>query len=194
MHFLYLSCNFKFFNNMNLPSFTKKAVFLFILTILTAHTYVFAQHTTESEKTSILDKIRFGGSLGAGFGNNNFSAFLAPKAIYDFNQTTSAGAGIAASYSKTRNFSAHSFSGSIIGLLRPFQSIQLSAELEENLVSRSWKFNGENYKDSYWYPALFLGAGYTTGAVTAGLRYDLLYEKQKSIYGSALLPFISIYF
>lgn len=179
---------------MNLPSVNKK-FFLFLFAIsLSTHSYVSAQNTVGTRESGFFDKVRFGGNLGISFSENAFSAFLAPKAVYDFNQLTSAGVGIAGSYTNASNFSAHSVSGSIIGLFRPIQNIQLSTEFEENYVSRNWKLEGANRKDSYWYPALFLGAGYTEGPVTAGLRYDVLYDEQKSIYGSALMPFISVYF
>ncbi|HER39728.1 MAG TPA: alpha-ketoglutarate decarboxylase [Salinimicrobium catena] len=148
----------------------------------------------EQQESRFFDNVRFGGSLGLSFSEDVFSGFLAPKAIYDFNQMTSAGLGLAGSYTNADNYTAHSFSGSIIGLFRPITNIQLSSEFEENYVSRSWELEGANKKDSYWYPALFLDAGYTTGPVTVGIRYDVLYDDQKSIYGSALMPFISVYF
>ena len=179
---------------MILQLFKKNTVFLFIILGLSAHSYVFAQSPNNLREPSFFDNVRFGGSLGASFSENAFSAYLAPKAVYDFNRLTSTGIGIAGSYTNADNFSAHSFSSSLIGLLRPVRNIQLSAELEENYVSRSWELEGANRKDSYWYPALFLGAGYTAGQVTAGIRYDVLYDDQKSIYGSALMPFISFYF
>lgn len=179
---------------MNLPVFNKKAFFLLFFMSLSTHYYVLAQNPIGTEESDFFDKVRFGGSLGARFSDDAFSAFLAPKAIYDFNQFTSAGIGIAGSYTTADNFSAHSVSGSLIGLLRPVLNIQLSAEFEENYASRNWELEGGNKKNSYWHPALFLGAGYTAGPVTAGIRYNVLYDHQKSIYGSALMPFISVYF
>lgn len=179
---------------MILQFFKKNTLFCFIFLSLSTHSYVFAQTGIEQQESRFFDNVRFGGSLGASFSENVFSAFLAPKSIYDFNQMTSAGLGLAGSYTNADNYTAHSFSGSIIGILRPIANIQLSSEFEENYVSRSWELEGANKKDSYWYPALFLGAGYTTGPVTVGIRYDVLYDDQKSIYGSALMPFISVYF
>lgn len=179
---------------MNPAFFKKTSLFAFIIVILSAHSYTFAQSTLRTNESSFFDHVRFGGSLGASFSDNAFSAFLAPKAVYDFNNYASAGVGLAGSYTNADNFSAHSVSGSLIGLFRPLQNIQLSSEFEENYVSRTWELEGANRKDSYWYPALFLGAGYTAGNVTVGIRYDVLYDQQKSIYGSALMPFISVYF
>ena len=179
---------------MSLYLFRKKPFLFFIITLLGAHYYSFAQATYETDESDFFDHVRFGGSLGASFSDNAFSAFLAPKAVYDFNNYVSAGAGFAGSYTNADNFSAYSLSGSLIGLFRPLKKIQLSSEFEENYFSRNWELEGGDKKDSYWYPALFLGAGYTAGHLTAGIRYDVLYDEEKSIYGSALMPFVSVYF
>lgn len=142
----------------------------------------------------LTDNVRFGGSLGLTFSNNLFNAHLAPKAVYDFNRYFSAGIGVAGSYTDASRYSAFTIGGSTIGLFRPIPVLQTSAELEQNYVSKNLEWEGSNLKDSYWYPALFLGLGYTTGPVTVGLKYDVLYDDQKSIYGNALMPFVSIYF
>ncbi|MFD0977021.1 alpha-ketoglutarate decarboxylase [Salinimicrobium gaetbulicola] len=179
---------------MNIRIFKKKQIFFSIIIALCTHSYSIAQSSSGTDGSDFFEHVRFGGSLGASFTNDGYGIFLAPKAIYDFNQFTSAGVGLAGSYTSVDDFSASSFSGSLIGLLRPVKNIQLSAEFEENYVSKNWELEGANRKDSYWYPALFLGLGYTAGPVTAGIRYDILYDDTKSIYGSALMPFISVYF
>lgn len=179
---------------MNARICKKKTILLSIFMALCSHSYSIAQAVSGTEESDFFDHVRFGGSLGASFSNDGYGIFLAPKAVYDFNKYTSAGIGLGGSYTSIDEFSASSFSGSLIGLLRPVYNIQLSAEFEENYVSRNWELTGANRKDSYWYPALFLGAGYTAGPVTAGIRYDILYDDSKSIYGSALMPFVSVYF
>ena len=84
--------------------------------------------------------------------------------------------------------------GSLIGLFNPIEAIQLSAEFVELNVNRKW----ENYlsleDEKYWYPALFVGAGYRTQNITFGLRYDLLYNEEKSIFADAWMPFVRVYF
>ena len=171
----------------------KKGLLIPILIIYLSHSYVFAQET-EAPKSAFFENVRYGGSVGANFSDGYFSGFLAPKAIYDFNRYTSAGIGLAGSYTNTSRFSAYTAGGSLIGLLRPLQALQLSAEFEENYVSKDFKLDGANLEDSYWYPALFLGLGYTTGQVTVGIRYDVLYDDEKSIYANAFMPFVSVFF
>lgn len=177
---------------LNFNIISKKVVFVVLLATFLADQSIFAQSSLPEE--SFWSNVRFGGSVGASFSNGNFSGYLAPKAVYDFNRYTSAGVGIAGSYTDASSFSAYSLTGSVIGLLRPMQNIQLSAEFEENYVARHFNVEGASIDDTYYYPALFLGLGYTTGPVTAGVRYDVLYDDEKSIYANAFMPFISFYF
>lgn len=178
---------------MNFAIISKKALLFLTLTIYSSHSYVFAQEERTPKKTFFED-VRFGGSLGASFSNGYFSGYLAPKAIYDFNKYTSAGIGITGSYMNSSRYSTSTVGASVIGLLRPIEAIQLSAEFEEHYVSRDFKLEGANPTDNYWYPALFLGLGYSTGPVTVGIRYDVLYDSNKSIYANAFMPFVSVYF
>jgi len=54
--------------------------------------------------------------------------------------------------------------------------------------------NTFNCDQSYWYPGLYLGAGFSTGPVTMGIRFDILYDSEKSIYGNPYNPFVRFYF
>lgn len=178
---------------MKNPLFLNKT-YLILVIILTMSFQTTLRAQEQVPDRTFLQDVRFGGSLGLSFSNGFFNAFLAPKAIYDFNQYTSAGVGLLGSYSDSNRYSAYTVGGSLLGLLRPIPAIQLSAEFEELRVSRDLKLEGSNISESYWYPALFLGAGYTTGNVTVGLRYDVLYDDNKSIYANAFMPFVSVYF
>lgn len=149
---------------------------------------------SDTSENSFFNQVRFGGSIGLSFQNNFFNASLAPKAVYDFNRYTSAGVGLLGSYTNARNYTSFNYGGSVLGLFRPLRFMQLSAEYEQLHVSREWELEGGNRTDAYWYPSLFLGAGYTTGPMTIGIRYDVLYDSGKSIYANAWMPFVSVYF
>ncbi|MFT5217580.1 MAG: hypothetical protein ACI83H_002720 [Glaciecola sp.] len=41
---------------------------------------------------------------------------------------------------------------------------------------------------------LYLGAGYRTGNFTIGIRYDVLYDNEKSIFADPWMPFFRVYF
>lgn len=80
--------------------------------------------------------------------------------------------------------------------MNPIPEIQLSAELEQVRVNTDYKATNMNasFSDNYWNTALFLGAGYRTGSVTIGGRYDILFDSKRSLYGSAFMPFVRVYF
>ncbi len=150
----------------------------------------------QNVQSEFWDNVNFGGSVGLNFGNDLFMGSIAPSAIYNFNQYFSAGLGLNFSYfNDNRNdVKATVYGGSIIGLFNPINEIQLSAELEGLQVDQKVMFDDGELKDNFFQEALFLGAGFRTGNVTIGARYNVLHDKSRSIYGSALLPFVRVYF
>lgn len=151
------------------------------------------EETNQSPPSTFWQNVRFGGSLGLNFGTGYFTGSLAPSAIYDFNNTFSAGAGLSGAYTKQNTFSATSFGGSLIGMMRPIREIQLSTEFEQLHITRRYELEGGNRSEQDWVPALFLGVGYNTGPVVTGVRYDVLHNR-KSFYASAFMPFVRMYF
>ena len=82
-----------------------------------------------------------------------------------------------------------------MNFFNPIPQIQLSAELEQWRVNRNQvDFGGNTAEINYWTTALFLGIGYTSRNVTVGLRYDVIYDEQRSIYIDPLMPFFRFYF
>ena len=171
----------------------KKLLFLFAIFGTLAAPSLHAQEEIP-QQNNFWNNVRFGGSLGASLSDGYFSAFLAPRAVYDFNRYFSAGTGVSGNFTNASNYSAFTVGGSILGLFRPFNGIQLSTEFEESYVSKNLNLDGADLEETYWYPSLFLGLGYNAGAVTVGVRYDVLYNDNTSIYGSAFMPFVSVYF
>jgi len=124
-----------------------------------------------------------------------FSGTLAPSAIYQFNRQFAAGVGLNGTYNSLKNtYNSTILGGSILGLYNPIPQIQLSVEFEELNVSRNYESSLNIDDQNYLYPALFMGVGYTTGNITLGIRYDVLYDADKSIYAAAYAPFIRVYF
>ena len=167
---------------------------LFIIILINSNLYSQEVKTIPQSENSFWKSVRFGGSLGLNFGNGNFTGILAPSAIYDFNSVVSAGVGISGAYASQNSFNASSFGGSIITMIKPFQFLQLSAELEELYITRNYKFDGNNLKEQDWVPALWAGLGFSTRNVVTGIRYNLLHDSNKSFYSSAFMPFVSVYF
>ncbi|UFH36418.1 hypothetical protein [Flavobacterium acetivorans] len=137
--------------------------------------------------------VQFGGGIGLSLGSGYTDISLAPSAIYNFNEYVAVGVGAQYTYIKQRNYYAsHLYGGSLIALFNPIQEIQLSAELEELRVNVNLDGSSNNSQD-YWNTGLFLGAGYRTGNVTIGARYNVLNDTN-DIYGSAFMPFVRVYF
>lgn len=150
----------------------------------------------EEEIPSFWNNVRFGGGIGLNFGNGFFSGTLAPQAIYDFNPYFSAGVGLTGSYSSQRDvFNSTILGGSVLALTNPFPELQLSVEFEQVNVNTSFdaQLSGQN-RDNFWASALFLGAGYRSGNVVFGIRYDVLYDEDESIYADPWLPFVRFWF
>lgn len=157
--------------------------------------FLLAQNIS-SPRTSFWNNVQFGGGIGLSFGDGFFSGSLAPAAIYRFNPTVGAGVGLNAIYSKQKNiFKSTVLGGSVIGLFNPVREIQLSTEFEQLYVSRDFDERYvSNIDDDYWYPAIFVGAGYVSRNIAVGIRYDVLYDENKSIYNNAWMPFVRVFF
>lgn len=166
----------------------KKNIFL-VLLIFCSLNLVFAQKNNTKSKSKFWKHVQLGGGLTLDFGNRTTNLGIAPSAIYNFNKKISAGLGVSYLYSKHKDYSntINSYGGSIITLYNPFKGLQISGEYEHTYLD-----NGNFSRDV---PALFFGAGYTAGRNMAiGVRYDALYNDTKSLYSSALTPFVRIYF
>lgn len=139
--------------------------------------------------------VRFGGGIGVSLGDGFFSGTLAPSAVYEFDRQFALGIGVNGTYNSRKNsYKSTVLGGSLIGLFNPIPEIQVSAEFEELHVSRNWDDRLAISDQNYWYPALFLGAGFRSHNVAVGIRYDVLYDKKKSIYAEAWAPFVRVYF
>lgn len=171
----------------------KKSCFLIVFILLFSGS-VFSQEQTNS-RNDFWNNVQFGGGIGLSFGSGYTDIFVAPSAIYVLNPTFALGTSLHLGYASQSNYyTSFLYGASIIGLVNPFSQIQLSAELQEINSSINYKVYGENKSNNYWTTGLYLGAGYRTGNVTVGVRYDVLYDANKSIYGDPFMPFVRVYF
>ncbi len=135
----------------------------------------------------------FGGNIGFSFWNGGTDILLAPKAYYNVSPKFITGFGVTYIYSDydDRFFGYHqnSIGGSIMAAVRPVPMLQLSAEYEALHTNR-----GGYRADQYWNNAIYLGAAFVAGNVSFGFRYDVLYDANRSVYGSAWNPVIGFYF
>lgn len=167
-----------------------------IAVVLIAFSLNYLNANAQEAQNSFWDNVRFGGGLGLSFGTGFFSGTVAPNAVYEFSSQFAAGIGLNVTYAKQKDVYTSTILGaSVLTLFNPIQELQFSAEFEELKVNRDFDENFvTNADDNYWYPALYLGAGYRTGNVTVGIRYDVLYDEDKSIFADPWMPFFRVYF
>ncbi|MBP6040093.1 MAG: hypothetical protein KA523_07850 [Flavobacterium sp.] len=157
---------------------------------------IYAQETPEIKtKSDFLNRLQFGGGLGLGIGNGYADIMVAPSAIYNFNNYVSAGLGVQYNYVKQRDlYKANMYGGSLIALFNPMEELQISTELEQLRINRTFNDALGNDTQDFWNTALFVGAGYRNENVTVGVRYNVLHKDRDNIYAEAFMPFVRIYF
>lgn len=179
---------------MKKPYNTLKSTLIVLLIIIFSSTHSYSQEDVPNQKSQFWQHVQFGGGVGLSFGSNFFSGTLAPSGIYNFNEIFAAGVGLNLSYSiEKQYYESYILGTSILGLFSPIPQLQISAEFEQLYVNRSYVYPSF-IDDSYWYPGLYLGGGFSTGPVTMGIRFDVLYDSEKSIYGNPYNPFVRFYF
>ena len=172
-----------------------KTVFLVVLLAFTCSFYAQEKPLPKAKTGDFWEHVQFGGGLGASFGNDYTDITVAPSAIYNFNDHFALGTGLQYSNLKQKNYySSNVYGGSLIGLYNPIEEIQFSLELEEVSVNNKYMDLGGNYKASFWNTGLFVGGGYQEGNVTIGARFNLLFDKDKNVYGDAFMPFVRVFF
>ncbi len=170
-----------------------KKILLFVFTICTFSGFSQKLEDTTVEEESFWKRVRFGGGIQLSIGSSYTTIGVSPSAIYEVSDKFAAGLGVSYLYSKHKlnDIQYNVYGASILGLYNPIKEFQLSTEFEQLNVVQKY----DNTKDSYWLPAWYLGAAYSMGRRAAvGIRYDVLYDEEKSIYDSAFTPFVRIYF
>lgn len=148
----------------------------------------------QAQGNDFWSRVRYGGGLGLGFGNNSTQIQVSPSALYDATDNYALGAGLSFTYSKFRESSLTAYGASLLQLYTPFRPVQLSTEFEQLRVNRKIDLGTGDIRDSYWLPALYVGIGYVSGNFSVGIRYDVLYKEGKSLYSDPWLPFVRVYF
>lgn len=151
------------------------------------------QLDSTNTKNAFWEKVHFGGGIQLNIGRGHTTIGVSPSAIYELSDQFATGIGVSYLYSKNKlqDIRYHVYGVSALALYNPIKEIQLSTEFEELNVNT---ISIED-KDSYWIPALYIGAAYSMGRFSAmGIRYDVLYDKEKSIFDSPFTPFVRFYF
>ncbi|MFD0796411.1 alpha-ketoglutarate decarboxylase [Maribacter chungangensis] len=168
-----------------------KNIFFIALSLFLFH---FSQAQYATGQGDFWSQVRYGGGIGIGFFNGNLNASIAPSAIYPVSDDFAAGVSLNLNYAKFNDSKFLAYGGSLVSLYNPIPQLQVSAELEQLRVNRTFGSGINRLEDNYWSPALFMGLGFTTRNVTVGLRYNVLFDESDSIYADALMPFVRFFF
>lgn len=172
-----------------------KTVFGFVFLVFSAAVYAQQTPLPKAKTDSFWDRVDFGGGFGLSISSDYTDITIAPSAIYNFNDYFALGTGLQYSNLKEKDYySSHLYGGSLIGLFSPIEEAQISLELEESNVHTKYMDLGGNIKRSFWNTALYIGAGYRQDNVTIGGRVNVLFDKDKDLYGSAFMPFVRVFF
>ena len=160
----------------------KKIILLFVLCFTTT---IFSQQKSEFWK-----QVRLGGAFGFNIGSAT-NITIAPSAVYDFNNGFFLGSGVNYQYNKYRSATTTIYGASFITLYNiPKFGVQLSGEYEHLFAKQTVGLQKSNFN----FPALYFGITFINGRVSGGLRYDVLHDKNRSIYSSAVSPIVRFYF
>lgn len=160
-------------------------------------TTFFAQQTQlpKAKTDAFWDNVQFGGGLGVGVGSGYTNITVAPSGIYNLNDYVSLGAGLQYGYLKQKDlYTSNIYGASLISLFNPVEMVQLSLEIEEVNVNSKYLDMAGDYKRNFWNTGLFIGAGFRQENLTIGGRFNVLYDRDKDIYGSAFMPFVRVFF
>jgi hypothetical protein len=148
------------------------------------------------QKSNFWKQVQFGGGFGLNIGTGFTDVTLAPNAIYNLNQYLALGAGLQGSIVSQKDYYSSAIYGvNTIVLINPVEEVQLSIELEQVRVNNTFRNpTTGTLKDNFWNTGLFVGGGYRMENVTMGMRYNLLFNKDKNVYADAMMPFIRFYF
>lgn len=166
---------------------------IFVLLFSFHHLSAQQQTITSSPQNNFWKNVQFGGGLGVSFASGYTDLTISPSAIYNINSIVAVGTALQFGYVSAKNdYTSTIYGASLIGLINPIPEIQLSVELEEINVNTDYKYYGVS--DSFWNTALYVGAGYRTGNITIGARFDVLFDEDNGYYSDAFMPFVRVYF
>ncbi|MFQ3305456.1 MAG: hypothetical protein ACI9JT_001656 [Polaribacter sp.] len=142
-----------------------------------------------SQKSDFWDQVQFGGGFTLGFGNQT-TIGISPSAIYNFNNGFTLGAGVSYLYSEINDFTTNVYGASLLSFYQTNFGIQFFGEFDYNFAKQQDQFNALNTN----FPALHLGIAYNQGRFAIGIRYDILYDENKSVFASPISPIVHFYF
>lgn len=169
-----------------------------ILTLIVLSISVLVLAQQNEMNTEKLNKWRFGGGLGLGFGSNGYFGFaISPFVGYEIIPQLEGGLTVGYQYSKWSDSKQNLFNAGPYLNYYPIPSLFARAHYEYYTGTNEieYEFESDNFKYNFNESALWLGGGYrTTGKVQlyAGLMYNVLYDKSSSLFSTGLRPILGV--
>lgn len=137
--------------------------------------------------------------FGCGFGLNfvgGTSLSLSPNVNYLVSEKVSIGVGLQGNYISIKDVqSTTTIGGNIIAQYMPVRILTTLLEFSQLNVSTKRETLAGEVKDDFWESALFVGAGLNVSRnISLGIKYNLLYDSDESVYTSPILPFVNVNF
>ncbi|MGB6153365.1 MAG: outer membrane beta-barrel protein [Pricia sp.] len=175
--------------------FSKIAASLAIC-LFSMQTYAQVTEVTVTDSTETTEKpLKFGCGFGLSFvGGTNIG--LSPHLIYDVSDKISLGAGLQGNYTSIKNLQkTFTYGANAIGQYNPIPKLTTILEFVQLKVNTTTENVAGDIEQDYWDSALFVGAGLNlTPKISLGAKYNLLYDKDESVYTSPIIPFVNITF
>lgn len=140
-------------------------------------------------------RLKFGCGFGLSFvGGTNIG--LSPNLVYSVNDKVNFGVGIQGNYTSIKDLQqTTTFGANVLGQYSPIQKLTMLLEFAQLKVNTKTEAVTGDTKQDYWDSALFVGAGLNiTDKISLGAKYNILYDKDESVYTSPIIPFVNITF
>ncbi|WP_209400297.1 hypothetical protein [Pseudozobellia sp. WGM2] len=176
----------------------------FLLKVSLSLLFVFLCDVSYSQVTEIAVKdsanvvnkrLKFGCGFGLSFvGGTNIG--LSPNLMYAVSNKMSIGAGLQGNYTAIKDVqSTTTIGANIIGQYSPTPKLTTLLEFAELNVNTKQETVTGDIKDNFWESILFVGAGLNiTNKIALGVKYNVLYKEDESVYTSPVIPFVNITF
>ncbi|MDN6279706.1 MAG: hypothetical protein L0J45_01735 [Psychroflexus sp.] len=142
------------------------------------------------------DNWRLGGNVGMSFGSDDYFGFaISPSLGYKITEDLEGGLTVGYRYSNWRDSKRNMFNAGPYLNYYTLNSIFVRAHYEHYTGTR--KFKETSLTRSFDENALWIGAGFRSGGkvkVYAGMMYNVLYEKDDSMFANGIRPIVGVSF
>ena len=147
------------------------------------------------KQSNFFDNFTIGGNIGASFGNNLWGVSLAPRIGYKVTEDFEVAFSVNYYYQKSPNVRYNSLSLGPSMNYYIARNFYVNGSFQHYFISTKSKSTRITYNTEE--SALYLGGGYMQylggrSYLRLGLTYNVLYDKNKSIFSSGLFPEVGI--